>query len=325
MQAIIDIGDQKTGSKARQIFFKKNETKLLQHGCCRLKTTKVGDYDMGLAAYAGVKNHINSYLKRHSLEDIVDFDPYFEKELESELEDKRCSKVIFSFEGLMHLNVDKIEKLTSMLYRHFSEIVVIGFLRRQDRKVVSDYSTRLRNTNSVDFNICTLPNGVVRGTNYYDKFKKWSKFVPRENIIFLNYDECDDVRKTFVDAAKIPGEMVFEAVRNNRSLSALGAEVLRRFNQDLAERKEFKDKASKVRSIVKDYYSGEPLRPAKKDAEFVFEYYAESNEKLSKELGSSKKHFFDENFSEYPDDFSPIELSLSDVEEYVQQALQATR
>lgn len=324
MQAVIDIGDQKTGSKARQVFLKKNESEFIKHGCCCLKATKVGAYDMGLSAYAGVEKHIDTFCYKHGLEATVDFDYFLEKQIESELSKKGCSRVFFSFEGLMHLSPDKIEKLTSMLYRHFSEILIVGFVRRQDRMAVSGYSTRLRAGGATGYDILYNLRGGVKGTNYYKRFKNWSEHIPAQNIIFINYDECSDVSQAFVGVANIPGALKFDDTRKNTSLSMLGAEILRRFNQDLASQEDYKAEAGKIRGVIKGYYSGEPLRPSKSEAKESFEAFSESNKKLAQLFGSSRKYFFDESFSEYPDEFAPLELSLSEVKAYVQKALMSS-
>lgn len=325
MKAIIDIGDQKTGSKSRQTFLRRNSDELSRNGCCLLESTKVVDYDMGLAAYAGRKAARDTFLNKKNISNGSDLDRFIEEGVEKELKENACHTVFFSFEGLMHLEVSEVEKLTSMLYQHFSEIFVIGFLRRQDRKAVSAYTTRLKNGAATDLNVLYFSNGNPRGADYYERFERWRKFVPKENITFINYDECEDVTRKFVDVADIPGELIFDEARRNTSMSALGSEVLRRFNKDLAHRNEYKNRKERVRTVIRNYYTGESFRPAKKEAEALFWKFSDSNEKLAKSLGAKEKYFFDENFSEYPDEFSPFELSLSDVEEYVKKALKASK
>lgn len=326
MQAVIDIGDQKTGSKSRQTLLKDNLEELEKSGCYCLKATSVGahDYDMGLAAYAGSKGSIERFRHSRSLENEEYLDCLIEKNIADEVNEKKCSRVFFSFEGLIGLNVGQIEKLTSMLYRYFDEILIIGFLRRQDRKAVSAYSTRLKNQCATDLNILNNMNGKPRGSDYSKNYEDWSKFVPSHNIFFVNYDECLDVSHTFAYIANLPESLVFGEAKKNTSLSALGAEILRRFNMDLAHREEYKGNASKVREKIKECYSGEGLRPSKRDAQVHFEKFSNSNMKLAKHLGSKNKFFFDEKFSEYPDEFSPVELSLVEVDQYIQKALRSS-
>lgn len=324
-QAIIDIGDQKTGSKSRQAFMRNNENGLEKHGCYCLEATRVRNYDMGLAAYAGNKNQIEKFRYDRSLGSEVDLDSYIEKSIKQELAEKKAKKVIFSFEGLISLREDQVKKLTSMLYRYFSEIRVIGFLRRQDRKAVSGYSTRLKIHGATGLDILYNSNGRPRGNSYKENYATWNRFVPSQNIFFVNYDECSDVSRSFVKIAQIPEEgLIFDETRKNTSLSRLGAEVLRRFNKDLSSREEFQRRVARVRGAIKDYYSGEPLRPSKREAKAHFEYFSESNKQLAQLIGSERRCFFDEDFSEYPDEFSPIELSLSEVEEYVKKALKTS-
>lgn len=324
MQAIIDIGDQKTGSKTRQLFIKNNKEELSRHGIGVLNATKVVDYDMGLGAYAGNKEYERIYRNINNLSADVLYDKYLEDAIRDEISAKKFEKYFFSFEGLMHLDAFGVEKLTTMLYRYFSEIKIIGFLRRQDRKAVSDYTTRLRNAGAIDLDILYYKDGAPRGTDYYKSYQTWCRCVPEENIFFINYDECNDVAKELILYAKISGDYTFKNERHNKSLSALGSEVLRGFNEKLANLDRYKGKLEKTRAAIKDYYVGQPLKPAKHEAEHLFQDYQESNRKLAEKLKAKKKYYFDEDFSEYPEDFSPINIEDNELELYIEKALRGS-
>ncbi|MBE0405176.1 hypothetical protein [Halomonas citrativorans] len=321
MQAIIDIGDQKTGSKTRQVFIKNNKEELSRHGIGILRSTKVVDYDMGLGAYAGNKEYERIYRNVNNLSEDIRYEKYLEDAVRDEISGERFDKYLFSFEGLMHLDVRGVEKLTSMLYRYFSEIKIIGFLRRQDRKAVSDYTTRLRNAGATDLDVLYYRDGSPRGTDYYKSYNSWCRFVPEENVSFINYDECSDVARELVFHAKLSGSYVFKNERHNKSLSAFGSEVLRGFNKKLAGLDKYKDKVESTRAAIKDYYVGQPLKPAKHEAKKLFKDYQESNRKLAEKLEAKRKYYFDEDFSEYPDDFSPINIEEHDLELYIEKAL----
>ncbi|MBE0405175.1 hypothetical protein [Halomonas citrativorans] len=320
MIAIIDIGDEKTGSKSRQEFLINNRDELRRQGVVIPKSTKVNLYDIGLSAYSGVQSHRELVSNKHGYP-YDGFEDKLEEALSLEVGKFECTKFVFSFEGLMHLRSENVEKLVSMLYRYFDKVFVIGFIRRQDRKAVSAYSTRLRNRGATDFNILYTPDGKPKGVNYLHKLKVWRKFVSKENVVFINYDECDNVVRKFVDLAGLQGDFLFNEKRNNTSMSALGCEVMRRFNEDFASSDKYSGIQDKVRSAIKDCYVGPSLKPAREEAESLFKFYGDSNKKLAKELGSDKEYFFDEDFSDYPETLSSVSLTLSEVGEYIEEAL----
>lgn len=321
MKAFIDIGDQKTGSKSRQRFLELNKEEIKRQGVYSLKSTKVGSYDMGLAAFASAGGERKAFCTAKGISGDIDIDSFIEKNIKKELDGKDACKVVFSFEGLLHLKDFEVEKLMGLLNKFFDEVYILCFVRRQDRKAVSDYTTRLRNAGEVELNILYKPNGSPRGSDYYHLISNWARYVPVERVRVINYDTCLDVRQALVGFLDISGELVFEDMRANSALSALGAEVLRVFNKDLSLNNEYKDRASDIRAKVKDFYVGDPLRPSKKEAQKHFENFSESNKKLANLLGSESPEYFDEDFSRYPEAFSPCSLQLSEVVEYVETAI----
>lgn len=329
MKVILDIGDQKTGSKSRQSFLMKNKSKLSQNGIGVLQATKVetraGGYDAGLMAYVGKENFIDVFRKKHDVSADVNVDEFIEYQINKEISETTCRVFVFSFEGLMHLKPEEIDKLTSMLRRYFSEIVIVGFLRRQDRKAVSSYTTRIKNQQATDLNVLYNPKGGPRGTNYYNCFKRWEAFIPKRNIIFADYDKCKDVTKTFASIVGLPDNLIFEESRQNTSMSALGCEILRRFNEELSGKDEYKNRRARVAEVIRDYYIGETFRPAKSDAEKLFLEYSKSNKELAKIFDSSEEYFFDQDFSEYPDVVTPLELTLDEVDSYIKEALKESK
>ena len=325
MRAVLDIGDEKTGSKSRQGFIRTNSEHLLKNGFLSLKSTKVGHYDMGLAAYAGKHKFIKTYREKNAIPGDVDLDKFIENAMAEEIEENSSHTVIFSFEGLMGLNPSEIKKLTSMLRKHFSEILVIGFIKRQDKWAVSAYTTRLMNKDATDLNVLYHIFGNPRGRDYYKVLKGWNKFIQKENLIFINYDTCKDVVKTFSDIVDMPDGVVFEESRRNPSMSALGVEVLRRFNKDLSDSEKYKDRKAHVKKRIREYYIGLPYLPSKSEAQKLFQKYSRSNKKLAKALESKEKYFFNEDFSRYPEKSSKIELTLNEVEDYINRALENKR
>ena len=322
MRAVLDIGDEKTGSKSRQGFLRTNSERLLSYGYLSLKSTKVGHYDMGLAAYAGKRKFIYTYKDKNAIAENIDLDNFIENGIAKEIEKANSHTVIFSFEGLMGLNSKQIKKLTSMLARYFSEILVVGFLKRQDKWAVSAYTTRLTNVDATDTNVLYFLNFIPRGRNYFKTFKRWEKFIPKENLNFIDYDKCDDVVKAFTNIVGMPDGLAFEESRRNPSMSALGVEILRRFNKDLSDSEKYKDRKVQVKNRLREYYIGSPYLPSKGDAQRLFRKFSHSNKKLAKALGSKERYFFDEDFSRYPDKPTKIELSLDEVEAYIDKALQ---
>ena len=322
MRAVLDIGDEKTGSKSRQEFIRANSDRLFKNGFLRLKSTKVGQYDMGLAAYAGKSKFIKTYREKNAIPESIDLDIYIENGMAEEIKGSDAHTVIFSFEGLMGLNPREIKKLVLMLEKHFSEIFVVGFIKRQDKWAVSAYTTRLINTDATDSSVLYRLYGIPRGRDYFKTLNKWEKFIGKGNLTFIDYDKCNDVVKTFADIVEMPDGLVFEESRRNPSMSALGVEVLRRFNKDLSDSEKYKDRKFQVKKRIREYYIGEPYLPPKREAQKLFQKFSHSNKKLAKALKSKEKYFFNEDFSRYPDEASTIDLTLNEVENYINRALE---
>ncbi|MDO3387355.1 hypothetical protein QWI17_16055 [Gilvimarinus sp. SDUM040013] len=324
MRAVLDIGDEKTGSKSRQMFIHNNKVELLKKGFLSLKSTKVGYYDMGLAAYAGNRHFIKMFKDKNAISENVDLDALLENGIAEEIKGSDSHTVIFSFEGLIRLNSSEISKLTSMLKKYFSEILVFGFFKRQDKWAVSAYTTRLTNRGATDSKVFYYSYGIPRGRNYFKVLKGWASFLPKESLIFYDYDKCGDVVRTFSDVVGMPDNLIFEKSRRNPSMSALGAEVLRRFNKDLSDSNKYKDRTAQVIRRIRQFYVGTPYLPPKNEARKLFKRFSRSNKKLANTLGSNEKYFFSEDFSGYPDKSSKIKLTLGEVEGYIDKALEAS-
>lgn len=329
MKAILHIGDEKTGSKAIQQLLHQNKRLLQEHGYALLSSTQIrttvsgANYDLGLAAYAGDKEHKKTYASKHGLDLSSDFDAHLENLMLKEIKHINAKYVIFSFEGLIHLSPKKIAKLTSFLHRSFKEIFVIAFLRRQDRKEVSAYTTRLKNHKCTDRNILYDASGVPRGPNYYVRLNNWMHYISAKNIKVLDYDSCTNLRRCFINTLDLPQNLEIPDGKPNKSLSALGQEVLRRFNLELADDPRYRN--VNVRMSLCNYFKGKPLLPSRKDAEEFYDRHRESNKKLGDLINSVRPTFFDEDFSVYPDEFLPVELTIEEVRYYVDLALQNNR
>lgn len=321
MKALLDIGDEKTGSKSRQGFMRINAQFLANNGFLSLKSTKVGGYDLGLAAYAGRRKFIRMYREQNAIPCSVDLDEFIENGIAKEIKESDSHTAVFSFEGLMKLNSREIRKLVSMLKRYFSEVSVLGFIKRQDKWAVSAYTTRLTNLGATDTNAFYLFRILPHGRNYFKAYRLWEKFISKNNLTFLDYDGCKDVVRTFSDFVGVPEGAVFEEVRRNPSMSELGVEILRRFNKDLAHSKKYKDRKFCVIQSVREYYIGSPYLPSRSDAYNFFLRFSGSNKKLAKILGGEQRYFFDEDFSRYPEDVARVDLTLSEVEGYIAKAI----
>ena len=321
MKAILHIGSGKTGSKSVQGFLRHNADYLKDKNYAQMFSTKVGNYDIGLGAYSGVGAWRKTCINKWGWDLPEDFDALFECKFREEFERLDAQCVIFSFEGLINLPIEKVKKIKVLLENFFDDFYIFAFARRQDRHAVSSYTTRLRNAGVSDRNILYSNTGDPRGIDYYEKFLNWSGCFGEDNVKFVDYELCEDVVECFTDHLNLPEGLRVPSDRANQSLSAFGQEVLRMFNEKLAEEPEYREVADKVRAVLKDYYIGEPLKPSRQDAEEMFRMYEQSNKALSEAMGSPRRNFFDEDFSEYPEIFSPRQLDFGRLKHYIDVAL----
>ena len=148
-RAILHIGTFKTGSTSIQAFLGDNAALLARQGVYFPHSPGRPNHH-GLAVYALSGRMTTGLIRYLELED-ADRRETSRTEvaaaLNAELSELPIviSTVIFSSEHLCGLQtVEEIERLRQLLAPHFSEIGILVYLRRQDQRIISDYTQKVR-------------------------------------------------------------------------------------------------------------------------------------------------------------------------------------
>lgn len=307
MKAVVHLGDQKTGSTSVQRMLADQKSNLTELGICQMRFTKVGNYDQGLAGFAGVPVSREVHARTHDIEQLDSYQSIFEQMFADELSELRGNKVVFSFEGLINLSADEVAEVASFLKRYFETVQLVVFLRRQDKRVISGYTTRLMDQGATDKNILFNDKGQPRGPNYEKWLGNWLNHFSAEQLDIVIYDNITDSSTAFFNILGTEDEMIIDTPQKNRSASAFGQELLRSFNETMAGNDTYRGIAiRKIRRMIRNHFLGEPIRPSQHHVLEHISYFRDSNRRLAERLGLEDGILFDEDVSDYPEKFEPI-------------------
>ena len=324
MRVFVHIGDQKSGSTSIQSFIAQKAEWLEQNGFTTLETTKRGIFDSGLAVLTGwAEPTYEAYKKSKKWEEPTknQFLKRAESELEKEVRNLTHENIIVSFEGLIEAGNERAKKATDLLAKMFDDVQVIAILRRNDRRVASGYSSRLKN-GATDQNILFKDNGTPRGIDYLHAVGAWADCVGDNKTHFINFDKTRDVMDSFAKTIGIslPGD--YAKVTKNKSLSGYAAEVTRRFNEELANQSPYSQKPRQIRMEISRQVVGEKLLPARHEAQHHYEHFRGSNIALAQRFFGWDSDFFDNDFSNYPESRRDFAITDKEFYNYVNQAAQ---
>ena len=323
MKAILHLGDQKAGSKSIQNFLKENDKNLQKENVLNSKCTKLGGYDAGLRALSGQAGWAEQFSKRKRFDNgsYEAIKSYVNRELKSEMGTTSASVMVFSFEGLLGMPHKEKESLIVFLHRYFEEIDAVAFLRRNDRKVRSGYATRIQNEGIVDRDIFFGKNGAARGPRYLSDIEKWSELLGKDSFHAINFDQSNDVVGDFVELLGLEGPFHHGPERKNVAPTACALEVMLRFNEKMAVLEPYCQKPIAIRREIRQILKeGGRFMPARRRAVKHYEIFKEENIRLGEELLGVEEDFFDNDFSEYPQEEEAVHISDDEFLKHVNMA-----
>jgi hypothetical protein len=184
-QVFLHIGTHKTGTTSLQFFMHKNRQRLVELGYL---------YPSQSQAHQNLAFTLMSDPRANYQADTWE-------ETISEIENKGLNKIIISSEAFLESGkLEFIEQVAEKLKKYQTKIII--YLRRQDKKIESNYNQNLKTgvfVGSADSYI------QVTGTpNYLKIINEWSQFFGKENIIVrpLEKQQIPDI---YVDFFKIVG------------------------------------------------------------------------------------------------------------------------
>jgi hypothetical protein len=304
----LHIGIPKSGTTAIQNQLWSNRSMLSEQGVTMLESFSApnarGLYVFAESSRTDRPAHVE--LGISTPEALVEFRRTCEAALCQELGEGASDRYFLSSEGLWTLGWRDIASLQQKLATHFAEVEIVVYLRRQDRKVVSNYSTQLR---GLKRRAKKLNFAKEQPENYLTKVSSWALAFGRDNVTVRVYERAADRPGSVVeDMLEVMGVSAegfeFQPIKSNPPITALTQEVLRTFNalarddEDLLGDVDFKKwiMVSSERA-AKD---AKPYIPERELAERFYAAARESNNELAR-IFLDEEQLFDEDFDFYPE------------------------
>jgi hypothetical protein len=246
MKAYLHIGTEKTGTTAIQYFLVSNRKYLLEDGFLyphspeETKEPKLAPFaHTKIAAFSMKANplqDIHKYLQITNAENFLKLQNNFQNELAQELNQTKATTVVFSNEhcsSRLFLK-EEIERLRKLLEPFFEEIKIIIYLRRQDKFLLSTYSTSVIGGHTKPFELPSKKN-IEQRYDYWNILKKWESVFGRENVIVRIFEREQmfggDLLSDFTNLLKIDSIQKYKTAKTlNESLDADSLEYLRLIN-----------------------------------------------------------------------------------------------
>lgn len=317
MRCVLHVGTPKTGSSTIQKFLKRNRPELMKRGVLTFESLgKLNN--QGVAIYARDDRHVDGGHIRFGAvepEERAEFRRDLELRFAEEIETLRARHggddddltAVISAEHLWQLQApSEFARLRELLDAHFDSYRVVVYLRRQDRKIVSSYSTQLR---AYAGRVTPLTFEGAKVERYDAALEHWATAFGDDSMAVRVFERErlveGDLLADFCDAVGVPWSDAFERVgRANPSLNAEAQEFLRCFNAHvppfLREEREVNPLRGDVVKILDRHFEGRGAAPSRAEAEAFYAQAREANERVAARWFGGEP-LFSEDFSEYPE------------------------
>lgn len=309
---ILHIGTGKTGTTAIQAYLRSAREELLARGFCYPQTFGSKHHGHLIAVMDPSARRWKDIVENSDAPGPGGIAASIAEELAS-LPDT-VHGVIFSSEMLYghSLDSDGPRRLRDFLAPHAASFRIIVYLRRQDEKAVSGYSTGLKGGRDLEDPL--MPReGKLDALDYARFLRPWAEAFGREAIIVRIFDRAElvggDVITDFLEAAGIgPLATPRKEGVQNPSLAAPALEFLRRINAiNIAAREgggeggTASSKPSRLRALLTKGFPGASLLPARSRAEAFYARFRDSNAEVLQRYLPERERLFREDFSRYPE------------------------
>lgn len=234
--------------------------------------------------------------------------------------------VVYSSELLYgnSLTPGGVARLKAALDEHFDRYMVIVYIRRQDERAVSGYSTLLKDGRTWQDPL-EVTDSKLRTLDYAECLAPWTDAFGLDSMLVRVFDRTQLLDSDVVaDFLRVTGIGHFEAedeepVRNP-SLSAPALEFLRRVNETAAAGKAKGGaktrgfKSQRLRRILVNHFAGPGLLPSRDRARAFYAQFRDSNAEVLARYFPGRDSLFTEDFSRYPEvETRPTEAEVMEV------------
>ena len=289
MKLILHIGFRKTGTTAVQNYLRDNKT-FLNSKCIYVPDFKSSNnYEIALAC--DLDMNLEYYHPKHKIEgkkDLLNFSKKFFHSLTQDISKKKNQyhTTIISSEDLsLVYTPESINCLKNNLLEIFSEVTIIAYLRRQDKYIISNLSTSLKNGYLLNYN--NILYYKFDDLDYNKILNNWGAIFKNSEFYIRAYDNkslCNNnIINDFCKLIKIP-YFANELKNVNKSLSLIAMQYLNIFNLYFKGIKDEKLK-NKIRNdlidILENQYCGDKYSPSSYELKKVLKLFEKSNKLLT--------------------------------------------
>lgn len=216
-----------------------------------------------------------------------------------------------------------MENVYRLLSTYFDEFKIICYLREQSATCSSGYSTHMKTAGTESLDTFLLRCKPVNYFyNYHELLANWERCFGFEALDvsifaqerFLNGDLFDDFTAKINPA--LVGELNKPNGAENESLKPIGQALARAVNITFpvkSERPEAHELRDRCKKVINDAFTGKGLQPRLSTRKLIYEYFAESNERVRQKFFPHIENLFpppaeitQESYTITEDDFQGI-------------------
>ena len=292
------IGLPKTATTYLQNFFYHNQGLLLEEGIYYPSTIGVRNH-----IYLSVlcsSNSVKQIIERNNLKEWKDIQYQFTQEINPYI--KTGKSLLLSNETLSSRvnRLQDIEKLKDLSKRLSLEPKIILYLRRQDKLLISLYSTMIKAGKSNQINLNLNPWYF----NYFELLKRWETVFGKGAITVRIFENSqligNDIIKDFLKVLKISHNpnFILPQDRNNFSLGRSQLAFLAKVNSSNKPLSHKRRKAI-IRILSEKTDNKDKIVLSKIDSEKILDKYKKGNAMvLRKYFNQKEDNLFEEPFSD---------------------------
>ncbi|MCF3974278.1 hypothetical protein L1965_11425 [Paracoccus sp. EGI L200073] len=239
------------------------------------------------------------------------FEMQFEKAL-----DKNCETVLIVNEHLSRLrNVTEVERLRKFLSRHFDDIRIVVYLRRQDKLMRSMYSTRIKIGLTSDEVFPARPENRNSVYTHYD-FRRildlWTRVWGRDAVtpriferdLLIGRDALSD----FLHLADVTPPKGFVPVRANESISPQALVAIREINKHLPKEWKYRGDIGRIASRC---FPGDGIPVSRRESCEFLSHFEDGNDHVARAFFDREKLFDPVREDEFDGADKAEEISLT--------------
>lgn len=280
MRLVLDIGAQKTGSKARQGFFAQQLGRLT-----------------GVRAIYPLAGRAGAW-HRPLHEALQGGEPALLDAIVAEAEAGQAELVILSYEAMHQLGAREVARIAEA----FDDVTAVVFLRRQDQFVNSFHNQTYKAHRFTFAAIQAFERGMTApnpACDYKEVLERWTTVLGRDRVLPIVYDKSRSVVRAFFDRLGLAVDYTdYVEAHPNTAINGFGISVLRWVKQMARDEEELPHLVTEAHRVLKDCFIEHSSTVDRYSLSFdtrqrIMAHYRESNEWV-------RQHFFPDRDTLFP-------------------------